>query len=135
MASSPRFASLATGKVYLRQGPSYNNRILWVYRRKGLPVEILAEYDVWRRVKMPEGTIGWVHSAMLSSTRTVVVTGKADAPLREGVDASARVIAYAAPGVVARLDSCAGEACEVQVAGRDGWIDKARIWGADASEK
>ena len=78
----PRFASLGVPKVYLRQGPTYKNRILWVYRRQGLPVEILAQFDVWRRVRMPDGAVGWMHVAMLSSTRTVVVTGKAKVPLR-----------------------------------------------------
>ena len=84
--AQPRFASLAAAETYLRQGPSYRNRILWVYRRRGLPVEVLAQYDVWRRVRMPDGTVGWVHAAMLSARRTVVVTAKANVPLRAGAD-------------------------------------------------
>lgn len=131
----PRFASLAAGKVYLRQGPSYKHRILWVYHRKDLPVEILDEYADWRRVKMPSGTVGWIHSAMLSSKRTVVVMGNANAPLRDGAGTGRRVIAYAQPGVVARLETCTAEACEVRMAGREGWIDRTRIWGAGRTKK
>lgn len=125
----PRFASLASNKVYLRQGPSYKHRILWVYRRKGLPVEIVAEFDVWRKVTMPDGTQGWVHVAMLSSDRTIVVTGKTKIAIRAGARADARILVLAEPGVIAKLEDCDASACEVDVAGTDGWIDKTNIWG------
>lgn len=130
----PRFASLSSGKVYLRQGPTYKNRILWVYHRKGLPVEILAQFDVWRRVRMPDGTIGWVHVAMLSSSRTVVVTGKAQAPIREEASPHSRILALAQPGVIAKLDHCEAAACEIDVAGTDGWIAKKNVWGVKLGE-
>ena len=128
----PRWASLANGKVYLRQGPTYQNRVLWVYHRKGLPVEITGQYDVWRKVLMPDGERGWMHVAMLSSDRTVVVTGKANAPIREEVAATSPVIALAEPGVVAKLGRCEAQACEIRVAGTEGWIDRTRIWGEAA---
>jgi SH3-like domain-containing protein len=133
--AQPRFASLAAAKTYLRQGPSYRNRILWVYRRRGLPVEVLAEYDVWRRVRMPDGTVGWVHTAMLSARRTVVVTAKADAPLRADADPGSKTLALAQPGVIAKLETCAAAACQVRVGGVDGWIDKNDIWGVGRGER
>lgn len=131
----PRFASLSADKVYLRQGPTYQNRILWVYRRKGLPVEIVAQYAVWRRVRMPDGATGWVHVAMLSSKRTVVITGKAKAPIRDGASPHARILALAQPGVIAKLDHCEPAACEIDVAGTDGWIAKKNVWGVTPGEK
>jgi SH3-like domain-containing protein len=125
----PRWASLSVDKVYLRQGPTYQNRILWVYHRKGLPVKITGQFDVWRKVLMPDGTVGWIHVAMLSSDRTVVVTGQRNAPVRTGEAPSSPVLALAQPGVVAKLDHCEGEACEIRADGTDGWIDADRIWG------
>ncbi len=130
----PRFASLSAPKVYLRQGPTYKNRILWVYHRVGLPVEILAQFDVWRRVRMPDGAVGWIHVAMLSSARTVVVTDKAGAPLRAGPGPDTKILALARPGVIAKLDHCEASACEVRVAGSDGWFDKKNIWGVRLGE-
>lgn len=126
----PRFASLAAPKVYLRRGPAFGDRILWIYHRKGLPVEIVDQYDVWRRVRMPDGAVGWVHHAMLSSTRTVVVVGLAKAAIRNGPGPTAKLIAMAEPGVIARLDRCQGPVCDVRVSGMNGWIERAALWGA-----
>lgn len=125
----PRFASLATGKVYLRQGPAYESRILWIYRRKRLPVKILASYDVWRRIEMPDGAIGWVHSAMLSGIRTVVVTGAGQVPIRREANPRSKILALAERGVIAKLETCQASACEIDADGTEGWIDKKNIWG------
>ena len=125
----PRFASLGSAKVYLRQGPSYKHRILWVYHRKGLPVEITAQFDVWRKVRMPDGTAGWIHVAMLSADRTIVVTAKGRVAIRAAARPAAKILALAEPGVVAKLEDCDASACEVDAAGTDGWIDKTNIWG------
>lgn len=130
----PRFASFAAAKVYLREGPSYRNRILWIYHRRGLPVEVLAEYDVWRRIRLPDGAVGWVHTAMLSDRRTVVVTGSANAPIRGEAAPASRTLALAQPGVIAKLDSCEATACEISVDGTDGWIEKKNVWGVRPGE-
>lgn len=130
----PRFASFSAAKVYLREGPSYRNRILWIYHRRGLPVEVLAAYDVWRRIRMPDGAVGWVHAAMLSGSRTVVVTGTANAPIRGEAAAGSQTLALARPGVIAKLETCEASACEISVDGTDGWIDKKNVWGVRAGE-
>ena len=134
-AKLPRFASFAAAKTYLRQGPSYRNRILWVYHRRGLPVEILARYDVWRRIRLPDGAVGWVHTALLSARRTVVVTSKAKAPIREEAAPGSKTLALAAPGVIAKLSACQAAACQISVDGIDGWIDKKNVWGVRLGER
>ena len=63
----PRFESLRSDKVYMREGPSLQHPVKWVYRWKGLPVEVLGAYDVWRRVRDKDGIVGWIHVAMLST--------------------------------------------------------------------
>jgi len=128
----PRFASLASDKVYMREGPTYRHPILWVYRRKGLPVEVVAQYDVWRRVRDSEGTTGWVHSSMISETRTVLVTARAE--IRRTDDTRAKILALAQPGVVAKLEACDAEACEIAASGTEGWIEKKNIWGVKTGE-
>ena len=131
-STTPYFASLGSDKVYLRQGPTYQNKILWVYHRKGLPIEVLERYLVWRRVRMPDGAIGWVHVAMLSPQRTVMITGTEKTPMRDGVSSKARILALAAPGVIAKLEHCEPAACEVSVAGVDGWVAKKNVWGVSS---
>lgn len=134
-APLPPFGSLASSKVYLREGPSYQHRVLWIYRRKGLPVKILTKYDIWYRVQDSEGTVGWISNVMISTARrTVVVTSKRAAPIRDGSDVNAPPIAYAQHGVVAKLEACKAQVCEVSVDGTDGWIRKQDIWGVGVGE-
>lgn len=130
----PRFASFSSDKVYMREGPTYRHPILWVYRRRGLPVEILAQYDVWRRVRDADGTTGWVHASMIAERRTVLVTAKAPAPVRRSSDPHSPILALAQPGVVAKLEACEAAACQIEASGAEGWIDKKNIWGVRVGE-
>jgi SH3-like domain-containing protein len=130
----PRFASLGADKVYMREGPAYRHPILWVYRRKGLPIEILAQSDVWRRVRDAQGTTGWIHSAMIAEVRTVIVTAATAAPVRRSTDRRSQILALAQPGVVAKLQTCVEDACEIDAAGTEGWIEKKNIWGVRTGE-
>jgi len=70
----PRFVSLKSHKVNVRKGPSTDQAIVWVFSRAGLPVEVIAESDNWRRVRDSEGADGWVFHSLLSARRTVLVT-------------------------------------------------------------
>src|SRR5689334_17453297 len=113
----PRFASLKSDRVNLRQGPGTDYPTAWVFRRAGLPVEIVKEFESWRQVRDAEGTTGWVLGSMLSGRRTAVVlpweqkTGQpqpASAALRDDDSASARPLAYVEAGVLANIISCDG---------------------------
>jgi SH3-like domain-containing protein len=133
-AEAPRYASISRDQANLREGPSYDHRILWVYRHKNYPVKIIASFDAWRRVKDSDGTTGWMHHTQLSDRRTVVFIGFTKSALRQSDDPSGKIVAYAQPGVVARLRACKPDACEVEASGTDGWADKRNIWGVEPGE-
>jgi SH3-like domain-containing protein len=133
-AVPPRFVSLDSNKVYMREGPTYDHRVLWVYRRKGLPVLLTAQFDVWRRVQDSDGTVGWVHSTMISDARTVLVTSKTPAALRSAEQPNSNILALAQPGVIAKLETCGPTACQVSTGSVEGWIDKKNIWGVRAGD-
>lgn len=130
----PRWVSLKSGEVYLREGPSPEHRVQWVYVRRGLPVEVIAEYDVWRRIRDADGVVGWVHKSMLDGRRSVLVEGAANVPLRDEPGSEGAVVAYAEPGVVARLKSCEGAYCEVQAQTVDAYIERTHVWGVYEGE-
>ncbi len=125
----PRFVSLASDVANLRLGPRRSYDVVAVYRRRGLPLQVVGEFDNWREVVDVEGERGWVHTSLLSGRRTVIVR---DGPalLRRGAGGDAPAMARVAEGVVARLLRCeAGGWCFVEVDGRRGWLDRARLWG------
>ena len=128
-----RYVSLRVGKANLREGPTYGHRILWVYRHKGYPFAVLNSFDAWRKVRAPDGAVGWISASMLSEKRTVLVTGKGRAPIyaRPG---DGKVVALADPGAVADVKTCRRDACRIDGKGIDGWISRTRIWGVGKDE-
>jgi SH3-like domain-containing protein len=128
-----RYVSQRTDKAYLREGPTFQHRVLWQYRHRGYPFAVIAEFDIWRRVRAADGTTGWMSASMLTDQRTVLVTGKGRAKIMAGADGG-KVVALADPGATAALKACTREACQIKGEGIDGWISKSRIWGVDANE-
>ena len=130
----PRFASLASSEVNVRTGPSTDHPIRWVYTRNGLPVRIVEEFDVWRRIEDPQGETGWAHSSLLSVRRTVLVQGDGAQDLRRSPGPDERVVARAEPGVVAELQGCEDGWCRVEAGGERGWLPKESLWGVAPDE-
>lgn len=129
----PRFVSLQSDEVNLRTGPGVRYPIDWVYRREGLPMQVIDEFEVWRRVRDRDGTIGWVHQSMLSGRRSVVVMSERSA-LREDPDEGASVLAFLKQGFLARLESCPAGWCRVAVVAKSGeryrgWLARGTLWG------
>jgi SH3-like domain-containing protein len=129
----PRFASLRSGEVNLRTGPGTRYPIEWVLVRKGMPLEITAEYDVWRRVRDWEGTEGWVHKSSLTGKRGGVITG-AQRDLRESDKASSPTLAHLESGAMGEVLSCAPEWCRARFGDIKGYLRKNEFWGAYANE-
>ena len=133
----PRYVSLKSDHVNVRAGPTKDNDVAWVYTRSGLPVEITAEFENWRRVRDSEGAEGWVYHSLLSGRRTAVVTMKARdelAPLYDRADQASAVSARLQAGVVAQVKKCDPHWCHIFGTGFDGWIQKERLWGVYADE-
>ncbi|WP_315702358.1 MULTISPECIES: SH3 domain-containing protein [unclassified Bradyrhizobium] len=134
----PRYVSLKSDHVNVRAGPTKDNDVAWVYTRSGLPVEITAEYENWRRVRDSEGAEGWVYHSLLSGRRTAVVTMKNKddlASLYDSADATSSVTARLQAGVIAQVKKCNGSWCHVSGNGFDGWIEQQRLWGVYADEQ
>ncbi|WP_410052446.1 SH3 domain-containing protein [Bradyrhizobium sp. SZCCHNRI3018] len=134
----PRYVSLKSDHVNVRAGPTKDNDVAWVYTRSGLPVEITAEYENWRRVRDSEGSEGWVYHSLLSGRRTAVVTMKNKddlAPIYESAEATSAVTARLQAGVVAQVKKCGNGWCRVLGNGFEGWIQQQRLWGVYADEQ
>jgi SH3-like domain-containing protein len=134
----PRYVSLKSDHVNVRAGPTKDNDVAWVYTRSGLPVEITAEFENWRRVRDSEGAEGWVYHSLLSGRRTAVITMKAKddlAQLYDRADPNSEVAARLQAGVVATVKKCAAGWCRITGSGFDGWIEQQRLWGVYADEK
>ena len=139
----PRFVSLKSDRVNLRQGPGTEYPTAWVFRRAGLPVEVIKEFESWRQVRDAEGTTGWVFGSMLSGRRTAVIlpwemkAGQGQQPLavlRDDDSERAGAVAQVEAGVLANIITCDGKWCRVSVGGFRGYIEQAKLWGAYKDE-
>ena len=134
----PRYVSLKSDRVNLREGPSKDHRTTWIFERAGLPVEITAEFETWRKIRDSEGSEGWVLHSLLSGRRTGLVTPwKKDGPpvaVFKKPDADAGPVARLEPNVLANIRSCDKTWCRVSGDGFDGYVKQVDLWGVYPNE-
>jgi SH3-like domain-containing protein len=137
----PRFASLKAHRVNVRVGPDKNKyNILWSYTKEGLPVEIIQEYDNWRRIRDSDGDSGWIHNALLSKQRTVIITPwqkdkSGLSPMRKEPSDQAKIVAHIESGVIGKIRQCTGIWCQIEIEKRHGWLKQIQLWGVSPGEK
>lgn len=134
-AKLPRFASLRSDEVNMRKGPGLRYPILWIYKRRDLPVEIEREFEVWRYVRDADGEEGWMQQATLMGRRSFIVQ-HADATLRSDAADSAAAVAVLQPGVIGRIRSCEATSdwCDVQTGSYRGYLRREQFWGTLPNE-
>lgn len=126
--SIPRMVSLRAEEVNVRSGPGIRYPVQWVFQRKYMPVEVIAEYDTWRKIRDWEGAEGWVHRAMLSSQRAIVVIGD-EATMRRQDKIKSPAVARLSQGMVAKIEECQRAWCYLNVRGYSGWVSRQGLWG------
>ena len=124
----PRFVSVDRDKVNVRFGPGKQYPINWVFTQRGIPLEIIAEFDNWRKIKDYEGAEGWISARLLSGRRTIMIQG-AVRDLRRTADNQARVLLRAEPGVIGTLLECRDSWCRVEIENQRGWLQRGEFWG------
>ncbi|NIA72182.1 SH3 domain-containing protein [Pelagibius litoralis] len=130
----PRFVSLRASEVNLRSGPGTRYPIDWVYRRSGMPVEIIDEFDTWRRIRDWQGTEGWIHQSMVQGRRGILIVGQRRT-LKRRPEAEAAGVALLDAGVVGTLERCRDDWCEIAAGGYSGWLQRSGFYGLYPGEK
>lgn len=129
----PRFVSMKASEGNVRRGPSLTHRIDWVFKRRDMPLRIIAEHGHWRRVEDRDGQGGWIHYSLLSGVRTVIVESDM-LNIRSRPDTGAPINAALESGVIARLGKCGPDWCQLRSGGFRGWAQKISLWGVKADE-
>ncbi|MBM3555247.1 MAG: hypothetical protein FJX47_06805 [Alphaproteobacteria bacterium] len=130
----PRFVTLKSDKVNARSGPGRQYPIAWVFQRKGMPVEIVAEFEQWRQVRDIDGAEGWVQQSLISGRRAAVIAGERRVLWSEPTESSI-ALALVEPGVIAAMSACKGDWCQVRLDGAKGWIRRGELWGVYRNEE
>ncbi len=130
----PRFATLRADEVNVRTGPGVRYPVEWVFIYRNMPVEIIGEFDTWRKIRDWQGTGGWVHRSMLSGRRSVIISKGVQQMHREA-DTATPVVAQLKKKVLGKLLKCRKTWCRIEVSGIRGWMTRTQFWGAYPDEK
>lgn len=144
----PRFVALKSNETNLRKGPNVKYPISWNYKLKGYPMEVVAEFENWRKLRDHDGAEGWVHENLITGSRSVYIKSNSylnkpgDYPIVENElilfrypDENSYPMIRAEVGVVAKLKSCNLEWCKVRLDDVSGWVRKANLWGVYENEE
>ncbi len=131
----PRFVSLRGEIVYARTGPGTRYPIKWVYEKENLPVEIVQEFDTWRKVRDIDGEEAWVHQSLLTGRRFAILHDTQSLPLLKKPQDDAYAVALVEPGVILSIIDCENKWCEVSAMGFKGFIYSDSIWGVYEGER
>lgn len=126
----PRYVSLKVGRVNGRTGPSRQHPVAWKYQRRGLPLVVVAETDMWRKVRDVQGDESWIHKPALSGERRVLILE--NSTLHAKPRDNARVKAELDRNALMTLLECNNvQWCLIQSDdGHKGWAPKHKLWGA-----
>jgi SH3-like domain-containing protein len=125
----PRYVSLKFDKVNARAGPGDDHKLLFVYRVRGLPLQVIAETSEWRRVCDPEGALAWVHKRVTDGRRTTINMSAQPVALLKHPKEGFRAAAYLNPKALATLDRCDRGWCKVKADHASGWVREGALWG------
>lgn len=129
----PRFASLKSDNVFVRTGPSMDYPIKWIYKKDGLPVEIIQEFDSWRKIKDPNGDSGWAHKILLTGKKMAQIISDDMAIAYNNTEMDKPAVKFE-KGVIVHVKECQKLMCRVHFAPYEGWIEKKHLWGVYGSD-
>lgn len=125
----PRFASIKANEANTRKGPGAQYNAVSIYLYKGLPVEIIAEYDQWRQIRDIHGEEGWMHSSILSQKRSVIIKTKEPEMLYRSDNLRSRIVAKLEPNLVCSLVKCSKVWCKLKCQDYTGYVSRESVWG------
>lgn len=134
----PRFVSISANRANLRKGPGRQYPVAWILQRRNLPVEVIGEFEHWRKIREVSGEIGWVHKSRLSGRRMgMVVSAARSEKLVSGYRDPRKEtpVLMAEPGAIGEILSCGGEWCALRFEGKSAWMPRESIWGVYPNEE
>jgi SH3-like domain-containing protein len=139
----PRFVSTRSNPINVRVGPGTKYEIAWNFLVSGVPVEIIQEFDTWRKIRDVDGDEGWVHQSLLVGTRVGYATpllANGEVAMHANRSEESPLRARLAPGVKVTISNCDGTWCNVSAgqpgerASHSGYVRQEEIWGVYPNE-
>lgn len=135
----PRFATIKSAKMNSRVGPGFDYPVIWHYWRKNMPVEIIEEYDQWRKIKDVDGDTSWVYQSLLSGVRSAIIKvaqnkNRAFLPILTTKDLKSHIISKVENGAIVTVKHCDKTWCYINIGRISGYVPQEKLWGVYKDE-
>ncbi len=131
-----RFVAMRADKVNARSGPNIRYPIEWIYQQQNHPVEIIAEYEQWRKIKDYEGSTSWVRKNLLTNARYALVVEDGENNVYEKDSLNAEVVARAENGTIGKIKRCSPTFCLLVFNNEiEGWMQRSVLYGIKKNEE
>jgi SH3-like domain-containing protein len=119
--------------INMRSGPGTKYKVIWKLG-DGFPLKVLKHSGKWLRVQDFEGTIGWIHKAVVNRTPHMIVKvhkkTKKRINVRSGPGTNKRIVAKAYYGVVFKTLGQKNGWVKVSHGRKvTGWVKRSLLWG------
>ena len=125
---SVNFLSLKNNEVNLRQGPSFEYPIKFIYKKKFLPIEVLDKSETWIKIKDFENNSGWIHISQVSKKKSAI-NKKNNSVIYKKPTIFSKPVAKLEIGRLVLIKRCKVEWCKITSGGFGGWVFKNSLWG------
>jgi len=122
------FLSLKNNEVNLRQGPSFDHPVKFVYKKKFLPLIVLEKSEIWVKTKDFENNSGWTHISQLSNKKSAINIKQNSVIYRKSTIYS-KPIAKLEIGRLVLIKKCNRSWCKIVSGDFNGWTLKKYLWG------
>ena len=127
----PRFVALRSDKVFVRTGPALRYPIQWIYQKKHYPVEVIQEFDTWRKIRDIDGEEGWIHQSLLSGKKMGLVNAAQGAYLyrkpikidKNNNPVAQKPMALLENKLLIHINKCLPQWCFIDIGDLNGWIE------------
>ena len=143
----PRFATTRSDPINVRVGPGTKYEVSWTYLKSVIPIEIIQEFDTWRKIRDVDGDEGWVHQNLLAGTRAgyaAPLMANGEVVVRAGQSDEANARARLGAGFKVIIKQCDGVWCDVTATSQDanprstsysGYVRQEELWGVYPDEE
>ena len=130
MSISESFVSIKS-TTNLRAGPGKQYPINWTLTIQNMPVKMLEKGEVYSKVELYDGTLGWIWNATISNKKSLIV-------LEDSYiyDKDKNKIALVKKNTILDKLKCKEliyqvKSCKVSVSNIKGYINETKVWGTE----
>ncbi len=122
------FLTLKYNRVKVRQGPSFEYPVKFIYKKKYLPIKIIDNKDNFRKITDLKNNNGWIHVSQLSKKKSAINIHNLSIIFKKP-NIYSQPMAKLEKGKIVIVKKCKEDWCKIITNDYKGWIFKNYLWG------